>query len=134
MIDRCKPEDAAKFTCLAKNSGGEASSNGVLKVAERKKSDKPDAMPMILTPLRDLAVKEGESFSFETRVSGNPLPEVKWTLDGQPVQSSDNVSITFDGKRYVYFFTPKSLEFFFLLFSFRNFIPILSFLLLLVLL
>ncbi|KAG1714523.1 Muscle M-line assembly protein unc-89 [Nymphon striatum] len=99
LIDRCKPEDAAKFTCAAKNSGGEASSNGVLKVTERKKSDKPEAMPMILTPLRDLAVKEGEPFSFETRVSGNPLPEVKWSLDGQPIQPSDNVNITFDGKR-----------------------------------
>lgn len=99
LIDRCKAEDIGRYTCIAKNAGGEVSSSGNLNVADRKKADKPESIPMILTPLRDLAIKEGESFSFETRVSGNPLPDVKWTIDDQPIVRSDNMLITFDGKR-----------------------------------
>lgn len=59
----------------------------------------PKSAPSVLTPLGNLCVKEGEPIRFETEVSGNPLPDIAWTVNGKELQPSDNTLMTFDGKK-----------------------------------
>ncbi|XP_076316761.1 protein Obscurin-like isoform X4 [Tachypleus tridentatus] len=101
LFSHTTPDAAAKYTCVAKNPLGEASSEGDLTVKGREKAEEPQSEPVFLSPLGDLSVKEGEQLRFETTVSGNPIPEVRWYLHEQPLLASDNVHKMFDGKKAV---------------------------------
>lgn len=52
-----------------------------------------------MTPLSDLKVEQGDTFRLEVTVSGNPLPDIHWFLDDQPVSLSDTLSVAFDGRK-----------------------------------
>ncbi|CAL1291290.1 unnamed protein product [Larinioides sclopetarius] len=100
LIDDCKPEDAAKYSLVAKNPLGESSSSGKLGVAG-KDSDAPPSKPCFVTPLPKLTVKEGEPIRFEAEISGNPLPDISWTVNDRPLTPADNTLITFDGEKAI---------------------------------
>lgn len=51
------------------------------------------------SPLTDLKVEEGVTFRLEAIVCGNPLPDIQWLLDDQPLSCSDTISLGFDGKK-----------------------------------
>lgn len=38
--------------------------------------------------MRNLTVREGESFAFDVKIAGEPPPEVSWTLNAKAVQLS----------------------------------------------
>lgn len=44
--------------------------------------------PLLLKPLKDLKVTEGEPLELEAEVSGFPSPEIVWFKDGVPLRPS----------------------------------------------
>ncbi|GFS42845.1 obscurin, partial [Trichonephila inaurata madagascariensis] len=81
-----------------KNPLGETSSSGKLGVSG-KESDSPPRAPCFVAPIGNLTVKEGEPIRFEAEISGNPLPDIAWTVNDRPLTPSDNTLITFDGEK-----------------------------------
>ncbi|XP_063991059.1 obscurin isoform X2 [Diachasmimorpha longicaudata] len=99
LIDKVTAEDAGEYGVIASNSEGEEASHGILSVAG-KKTDAPEEKPAFLGPLRDVSVEEGEALSLSAAFSGNPLPDVTWTKDGEAVEPSDSrILLSCDGKK-----------------------------------
>ncbi|GFR06110.1 obscurin, partial [Trichonephila clavata] len=99
VFDKCKPENAGDYTCTATNKHGEKSCSAPLKVISKDIEGQHKSSPSFVTPLTDLKVQEGDTFKLEAMVSGNPIPEVRWFLDDQPISISDTILPTFDGKK-----------------------------------
>lgn len=51
--------------------------------------------PVFITPLRDIAVVNGQSARFECIVQAEPLPNILWAKDGRILENSDNIQIQF---------------------------------------
>ncbi|KAM5295479.1 hemicentin-1 isoform 1-T1 [Glossophaga mutica] len=75
-------EDAGQYTCVVRNAAGE----------ERKLF----ALSVLVPPhivgentLEDVKVKEKQSVTLTCEVTGNPVPEIAWLKDGQPLQEDD---------------------------------------------
>ena len=54
--------------------------------------------PSFTTQLKDISVSEGGEASFSCDVSGTPIPDVQWLLNGEKLQPSGKISTSF---RYV---------------------------------
>ncbi|KXJ80778.1 hypothetical protein RP20_CCG023458 [Aedes albopictus] len=80
-----------EFRVIAVNAAGES-----------EPSDASDAVltrsrfiaPKIVTPLRDMVVKAGLIFHLDVNFTGEPAPEVVWTLNGKPVESDKRTTMT----------------------------------------
>ncbi|XP_011305282.1 muscle M-line assembly protein unc-89 isoform X2 [Fopius arisanus] len=100
VIDKVKCEDAGEYGVLASNSQGEEASYGILSVVTKEKTDIPEEKPGFLGQLRDVTVEEGETLALSASFSANPLPDVSWTKDGEPVEPKDSrVLLSCDGKK-----------------------------------
>ncbi|XP_023224402.1 muscle M-line assembly protein unc-89-like [Centruroides sculpturatus] len=99
LFEKCKPEHAGKYSCVAKNGYGDCTASGELEVIEKELDKELEAAPAFLSNLYDVSAKENETIKFEASVSGNPLPDVHWFLDEQPVLPSNNIHPMFDGKK-----------------------------------
>lgn len=102
VFDRCIPQDSANYCCVATNPHGEASTDADLGVtAVSDLPSDPATAPVIVSPLNDIEVKEGDPIVLEAGITGTPLPAIQWLLEDQPIFPSDNVHQTFDGKKAV---------------------------------
>ncbi|XP_045510204.1 titin-like [Colias croceus] len=94
-ISHVKKCQEGTYTVLAMNREGEASLPIVLKIKTGEKEK-----PQVIEPLKNISIREGESFVLTTQVVGNPEPKVTWfrnnkLLKSVPVKSDGNVhSIT----------------------------------------
>ncbi|XP_051581270.1 hemicentin-1-like isoform X1 [Myxocyprinus asiaticus] len=71
-------EDAGRYTCIVSNSAGE----------ERKNFDLNVLVPPSIVnegTVEDVKVKERQNVILACEVTGNPVPEVTWLKDGQPL-------------------------------------------------
>ncbi|KAK2908097.1 hemicentin-1 isoform X2 [Channa argus] len=71
-------EDAGRYTCVVSNSAGE----------DRKDFDLDILVPPSIVDegtLVDAKVKEKHNITLTCEASGNPVPEIKWLKDGQPL-------------------------------------------------
>ncbi|MFH4975264.1 hypothetical protein AB6A40_001973 [Gnathostoma spinigerum] len=93
-IDPVQVDDTGRYTCMATNEYGQASTSAFFRVL---KVEKEPAAPAFVTPLRDLEVKEGEVASFECEVEGWPEPELLWLVDDQPLRPSHDFRLEYDG-------------------------------------
>lgn len=62
-------------------------------------ADEP-ILPDFMDVPNDLKVNEGAKVVLKVRVIGQPVPEVTWFVDDEPVQPSDNISIRSDGDKH----------------------------------
>lgn len=74
------------YEVVAKNREGESILPVKLKVKTGEK-EKPE----ILEPLKNTVVKEGETITFTTQVTGNPTPKVQWFKNSEEVTENKNV-------------------------------------------
>uniref|UniRef100_A0A0R3RIW1 Muscle M-line assembly protein unc-89 n=1 Tax=Elaeophora elaphi TaxID=1147741 RepID=A0A0R3RIW1_9BILA len=94
-IDPVQVEDTGRYTCMATNEYGQASTSAFFKVL---KVEKEAAPPAFVTTLQDQEVKEGEMVSFECEVEGWPEPELVWLVDEQPLRPSHDFKLEYDGQ------------------------------------
>uniref|UniRef100_A0A915LCS7 Ig-like domain-containing protein n=1 Tax=Romanomermis culicivorax TaxID=13658 RepID=A0A915LCS7_ROMCU len=52
-------------------------------------TEQPLQAPIFVQPLKDQVATEGEKIKFKAIVAGFPLPEVKWTVDGDQIVPSE---------------------------------------------
>lgn len=100
-IEQIVPEDAGQYTVTARNPEGENSSSGKLDVRPRQ-ADGPPTAPFFITQPRDVNVDEGDPIRLSAAIGGNPIPEIQWTLNGDPVETGfgpDKVVLSFDGDK-----------------------------------
>ncbi|KAL1430485.1 hypothetical protein MTO96_014928 [Rhipicephalus appendiculatus] len=84
-IVSAKRQDSGMYQCLAFN--GDDSAQGSVEIIVRE-----DA-PVLNHVFSELLVVPGSSVSLRCAASGNPLPQVTWTLDGDSVPESYNVRV-----------------------------------------
>uniref|UniRef100_A0A3B4E5X1 Hemicentin 1 n=1 Tax=Pygocentrus nattereri TaxID=42514 RepID=A0A3B4E5X1_PYGNA len=84
-------EDAGRYTCIVTNAAGEDRKNFDLDVL---------VPPSILNEgvLQDVKVKEGQNVTLTCEVTGNPVPEITWLKDGQPVVEEARLQVMSHGR------------------------------------
>lgn len=50
------------------------------------KTGEPE-LPVVVEPLQDVFISEGESAVLATQITGNPTPKIVWSRDGKPDSS-----------------------------------------------
>lgn len=80
QITKVSKSQEGIYEVVAKNREGESILPMKLKVRTGEK-EKPE----ILEPLKNAAIREGETFTFTTQVTGNPTPKVQWFKDGKEI-------------------------------------------------
>lgn len=101
-ITKVQKSQEGVFEVIARNREGEAKLPIILKVKTGEKEK-----PQILEPLRNMAIREGESVVLSTQIVGNPTPKITWTKDGKPVKENTKID------KNIYTLTliaPKSTE------------------------
>lgn len=73
------------------------------------KDDQPEERPMLLHGLRDVITDEGQPLVIDAPFTGNPIPSVKWTKDGEPIEPSDRILLTCDGRKVINVFKTSGL-------------------------
>ncbi|XP_012273370.1 obscurin isoform X3 [Orussus abietinus] len=110
LIDKVTPDDAGDYELEAINSEGSVSSKGSLQVAGKSKSNAPEEKASFLGPLRDVSVEEGQQLVLSAPFVGNPMPDVIWTKDGQPIEPLERIASTCDGKKVGLEINPAELS------------------------
>ncbi|NP_001343718.1 Muscle M-line assembly protein unc-89 [Caenorhabditis elegans] len=94
-IDPVQVTDTGRYTCMATNEYGQASTSAFFRVL---KVEKEAAPPAFVTKLRDKECKEGDVIDFECEVEGWPEPELVWLVDDQPLRPSHDFRLQYDGQ------------------------------------
>ncbi len=75
-------EDTGIYSCVAKNSAGEDTTNCQVTVTKPVKKElkkkKEGQAPQFLRKLRQQTVNVGEELNLDVKLTGKPLPEVIW--------------------------------------------------------
>nr|XP_037866817.1 obscurin isoform X8 [Bombyx mori] len=99
LIAAATPSDAGRYGVVANNDKGETKSEADLTVSSRQDDSNPQERPQFIHGLRDVTAAEGQPLSVTAPFVGNPVPEVTWTKDGQPLKPDEKILLTCDGKR-----------------------------------
>ncbi|XP_025269387.1 obscurin isoform X6 [Camponotus floridanus] len=99
IFDKATPEDIGVYQVIAGNTEGTASCKAKLDVAGKVTPDTPEEKPTFTSPMRDVSVEEGQPLALNVSFVGNPIPDVSWTKDGEPVVPSERISMSCDGKK-----------------------------------
>ncbi|CAL2029366.1 unnamed protein product [Caenorhabditis brenneri] len=94
-IDPVQVTDTGRYTCMATNEYGQASTSAFFRVL---KVEKEAAPPAFVTKLKDKECKEGDVIDFECEVEGWPEPELVWLVDDQPLRPSHDFRLQYDGQ------------------------------------
>nr|XP_014344645.1 PREDICTED: hemicentin-1 [Latimeria chalumnae] len=84
-------EDAGRYTCVVSNAAGE----------ERKNFDLDILVPSTITngdKLEDVKVKGKHSITLSCEATGNPVPQISWLKDGQPLIEDKRHQIVSNGR------------------------------------
>merc|ERR1712142_637250 len=93
IFEQSCAEDDGVYKCVAKNSGGEASTSGKLNVTIVKKE-----MPRFRKKPQALEVTEHDETIIDCCISGRPTPDVEWSLANAVLEESENIIFERDGE------------------------------------
>lgn len=99
VIDKVVPDDAGEYVVKAINPEGSSKSEAKLSVKPRVNDSIPEEVPKFLNELRNTTLDEGQPIVLSAPFIANPMPEVIWSKDGEPLAPSDRVLMTCDGKK-----------------------------------
>uniref|UniRef100_A0A183ILB8 Muscle M-line assembly protein unc-89 n=1 Tax=Soboliphyme baturini TaxID=241478 RepID=A0A183ILB8_9BILA len=94
-IDPVLESDTGRYTCVATNEYGQATTSAFFRVVRAERDPEP---PRFLTKLQDLEVKEGESISVHCEVEGWPEPNIEIYFGGQLILPSHDLNVEYDGR------------------------------------
>ncbi|CAH1179306.1 unnamed protein product [Phaedon cochleariae] len=94
-IRSAKLDDSAEYTVKAKNSLGSAETNAHLTVEEFPENEEP---PMFVKRFEEQNIPAKSPLVLKARVIGNPIPEVSWLRNNEPLEPSERVKIIYDGE------------------------------------
>ncbi|KAF5286087.1 hypothetical protein FQA39_LY16433 [Lamprigera yunnana] len=99
-IDACDIlRDNMNYKAIAVNDVGEAETSAKLNISPANKPGVPEEVPEFLHPLIDAFAHEGQPLIMEAPFTANPIPHVEWYKNSIPLESSDRVLLTCDGKK-----------------------------------
>lgn len=98
VIDKAVLSDEGEYEVRAVNAEGKALSMAVLSVKSKVDDSVPEEIPKFLNGLRNACTDEGQPISLSAPFISNPMPEIIWSKDDQPVNPSERVLMTCDGK------------------------------------
>uniref|UniRef100_A0A8C3JZI4 Myosin light chain kinase, smooth muscle n=1 Tax=Calidris pygmaea TaxID=425635 RepID=A0A8C3JZI4_9CHAR len=75
--------DSGSYTCTAFNPKGQTSTSWLLTVRRPKVQE---VAPCFSSVLKGCTVSEGQDFVLQCCVGGEPVPEITWLLNDQPIQ------------------------------------------------
>ncbi|VDM52411.1 unnamed protein product, partial [Angiostrongylus costaricensis] len=89
-VKECTMSDEGVYRCEAENKHGKAKTQATAHVQMSiAKSDAPKlemgSPPRFIIPLEDQTVVLGGVIDLECKVTGEPMPQVKWSKDGGPI-------------------------------------------------
>lgn len=100
VLDNCdRIKDALTYRAVASNEAGETETSAPLTVTPAVRDDQPEERPMFLHGLKDVIADEGSPLIIEAPFTGNPIPTVTWTKDGVPIEPSERILLTCDGRK-----------------------------------
>lgn len=99
IIDKVMPEDAGEYAVTANNELGYATCKNRLEVTLKDKDNMPEEVPCFIHPLKDAHCEEGGYLTLDVPFLGNPIPEVVWSKNGEPIAAGPKTTITCDGRR-----------------------------------
>lgn len=99
IIDSVVPGDIGDYQVIATNDVGSISSMARLGVVPRSDERQPEQAPKFTGGLRDGNADEGQELVLSAPFVANPVPEIIWTRNDQPLVASDRVRMTCDGKK-----------------------------------
>nr|CAD7423859.1 unnamed protein product [Timema monikensis] len=91
------PGDTAEYTVTAKNEVGTAKTTATV-VVEELQSLEP---PMFVERFQEEKVPEKGTVQLVAKVTGNPIPEITWLRNNEPLEPSETVTQTYDGENIV---------------------------------
>ncbi len=91
-IVKCADEDAGKYTLLVKNSAGEAKAESLLDVLGKPKA------PRVVIELepKELTIPGKKDLRLQCKISGTPMPAIKWYRDGNEIKVRKGVLVSQD--------------------------------------
>lgn len=84
-VTRIKPTQAGEYLCFAKNELGDCKCSSRVTVKPKQKT----SAPKFVRPPKDARVTEGDTVTLEAEVSGQPEPEILWSLDGEEIANGE---------------------------------------------
>lgn len=94
-----RDRDALQYKAVATNEAGEAETSASLTVTPATIAEAPEERPLFLHGLKDVITDEGQPLIIEAPFTGNPIPNVEWSKDGEPLRPTDRILLTCDGKK-----------------------------------
>lgn len=99
IIENAAPKDFGEYQVVAINGSGVTTSQAKLTVAPKSNDAMPEIAPRFVSGLCDGNADEGQQLILSAPFIANPVPEIFWTKNDEPVVASDRVMITCDGKK-----------------------------------
>uniref|UniRef100_A0AAR5PDB0 Titin-like n=1 Tax=Dendroctonus ponderosae TaxID=77166 RepID=A0AAR5PDB0_DENPD len=93
IIKDATTSDTGEYTVKANNSLGSAITSAFLTVQEFPDNAEP---PLFVKRFEEQNIPEKTPLILRAKVTGNPIPEVTWLLNNQPLESSERVRILYD--------------------------------------
>ncbi|KAK6021957.1 immunoglobulin I-set domain protein, partial [Ostertagia ostertagi] len=106
-VKECTMSDEGIYRCEAENKHGKAKTQATAHVqVSLGKGDMPKlemgSPPRFIIPLEDQTVLIGGVIDLECKVTGEPMPQVKWSKDGGPIWEDSRYEWDIDeAKRYL---------------------------------
>ncbi|XP_054275488.1 titin isoform X3 [Macrosteles quadrilineatus] len=108
LIIETVPGDSGQYECVAINSAGEARCEAECLVtapsspapSKAAKAPTADQAPTVIQPLTDQSIKEGQPVLFRCKISGKPVPQIKWMKADQVIKPSKYFQMLKEGDVY----------------------------------
>lgn len=109
LIIEAVPEDSGKYECVAMNSAGEARCEAECIIQAPSAPQKPskpttpgaEKAPTVIEPLKDQTIREGQPVTFRCKISGKPVPTIKWQKGDKIIKPSKYFQMVKDGEYYM---------------------------------
>lgn len=98
LIEEANLKDSGLYEVVASNAKGTASSKARLQVAMKTDESMPEEPPRFLSYITDFNANEGDEIKLSAAFTGNPIPEIIWTKDGNTLLNNEGTLVSCDGK------------------------------------